>query len=284
MLKQLFLGKRGPEASLNALVDEANLPPFPGSVMRMLKVLRDPDSSLEEVVEAAQCDPGLILRMLSMVNTAAYGIRQEIRSVSQAVAFMGRAKLESLVVTLAVQDLLPKKPSDAFDSQRFWRAAAFRASLAKLLAERLHPGETEEYFLYAFLQDMGLPVLASAQPEQYDTILRKWLSPAAPPLHELEQETFGWNHSNLGARLAEHWNLPAALRQAIAVHHHHDSGAEGRSAVDLVAHVREYEEDDGVDHLIRQGMDRYQLPQPWLEDRVAEARDRSQELVRVMES
>ncbi len=270
-------------ASLEELLSEAKVPHFSRAVMQLLRLLRNPESETEEIVQIAQWDPNLVLKMLRTVNSAAYGIRHQITSVPQAVAFLGRGQMESLVLGLAVRNALPEKASPSFDSRRFWETAGWRASLSRLLATRLHPGEADDYFLYGFLQDVSLPILAQAIPDQYDALLGEWLDHDGTSLQELERESFGWDHCEAGARLANHWELPEKLRLAICDHHDHESGAQGRVAVDLVAYLRESDVDTGVELLQKQAVDRYQLPQPWVEDAIRQAQEEGKELAELLE-
>lgn len=265
---------------LSEVLESCEVGHFSTAVMQTLQTLRDPESTSDDIARIAQWDAGLVLRVLRMVNSAAYGLRREINSVPQAITFLGRSRLESLVVSLAVKDMLPSTPCSAFDATRFWRTAARRASLARLLAERIHPGESEKYFLYGLLQDMGLPVVAKAMPEQYDTMLGEWLGNDETGLHEIELRTLGWNHAEAGKLLANHWQLPTALAQAISTHHQVEGARP--TAVCLVSFVREDNAPTGMEAMIRGAQEHYDLPRPWLDELVDKAEEESAELADVI--
>jgi hypothetical protein len=52
-------------------------------------------------------------------------------------------------------------------------------------------------------------------------------------LHDVEDQTLGYNHAELGGLLAIKWRLPAEIRDAIAGHHNQDLASD--SLTGLVA-------------------------------------------------
>ncbi|GAB4220581.1 MAG: HDOD domain-containing protein [Acidobacteriota bacterium] len=57
--------------------------------LRLLEILEDPDPDFARLAETIQTDAGLTYRLLAYLNSAAFGLRQNIRSVRQAVALLG---------------------------------------------------------------------------------------------------------------------------------------------------------------------------------------------------
>ena len=64
---------------------------------------------------------------------------------------------------------------------------------------------------------------------------------------EAEEEFIGINHANLGGRIAEHWNFPIEIRDAIAYHHRPDLLEEEDNTICLFGIlVRSGLSDDGI--------------------------------------
>ena len=74
-------------------------------------------------------------------------------------------------------------------------------------------------FTAGLLHDFGKIFLLENYPEIYGQI-HAGDSDRKLPLFELEEERFGINHASIGEYLAENWNLPETLVEAIAFHHH----------------------------------------------------------------
>ncbi len=205
-----------PRAKLRRLIGHYELPSFPAAAVSTLSLLRS-DAPMPEIVQRLMADPGLSVRILRMVNASAFGLRHEVASREHAANLLGRSRVESLVLTAAVNESLPTPTG--IDTAGFWRTCARRAFLAKRLADVLRPSQESEVFTAALLQDMAVPLLAEASRDRYAAIYTQSIEDDSATLHEMEQEAFGYDHAQVGALMAETWALPEPLVTAIADHH-----------------------------------------------------------------
>ncbi|NDY43091.1 HDOD domain-containing protein [Dissulfurirhabdus thermomarina] len=238
-LKRLLpLRKKDPRAALKAVLADFDLPSFPAQVMNVLKRLRDPEASMAEVAREVEKDPGMVLKVLRTVNSAAFGLTKEVSNLSHAVSLLGRGRLESLLLPLAVREALPAFQSRVLTADRFWFAAALRGEIARGLARLAQPAAQEEAYTAAFLQDLGIPALIRAKGAAYDEVLGEWLAGGGEAdLAELEARRFQVDHATVGALMAEAWDLPGYL--VANLQHHHGGEAGGADpAVRLAAVVR----------------------------------------------
>ena len=252
--------KRDPAKALKKLLGDYELPSFPGVVMQVLERLRAEDASAASVVECLELDPGLSVRILGAVNTAAYSPRNRIDNLTQAVAMLGISNVESLVLAIAVGGTLPRPECAGFETRRFWLAAARRAATAQALAKALHPATQSETFTAALLQDMAVPLLAASRATEYGPVLKSWHG-AEGALPELERDALGFDHAEVATWMCEAWQLPTSLREAVGGHHAAPGTAEAcPAAVALVAALRETNDSDGVDELVARTGESYGLP------------------------
>ncbi len=233
-----------PEAELAELIGDYELPTFPAVAMSTLSLLRD-GAEMGEVANAIMTDPGLTVRILRTVNSAAFGMRQRVTNLQYATSLLGRSRVESLVLTAAVGSSLPD--SDVIDLGRFWRTSARRACLASRIAARVDPASQVESFTAGLLQDMAVPVLAASHGSRYGEVYSASEHDDDVTLHEMEKETFGYDHAHVGAVLAETWELPEPLITAIS--DHHAAGRRAPRAVEAVAHVRHRDPPDELEAL-----------------------------------
>jgi len=122
----------------------------------------------------------------------------------------GRGRLESLVLSVAVKDGLTKNnQAQWLDMSNFWAISARRAAMARGLANILHPNVQSDVFTIGLLQDMAVPVMANSGGDRYRDIYQSWLG----------QDQLNMNHAHLGAQMAEYWEFPQPLVDAIKGHH-----------------------------------------------------------------
>ncbi len=263
------------------MIGDHELPSFSGVVMQTLERMREPRSSPGALAAVMAADPGLSVRVLKAVNTAAYSVRQKITSLEQAIALLGLSTVESLVLAVAVRDALPTGAARGFDSTRFWRAAARRAATARTLAARLLPAQAAESFTASLLQDMAIPVLATERIAAYGALLEHWHN-SDDDLAQLEYGEFGWSHPEIATWMCAEWVLPEDLASSIGAHHGEvGEGTVGLAcppAVALVSHLREAEERTGADQLIEAVHTRFAVGLDEVADLVVESFDSAEEL------
>jgi HD-like signal output (HDOD) protein len=278
-----IFGRKRSHERLQAALRGGEPPTFPAGVVRLLRLLRDPESDTADLAAALAWDPRLVVRLLRTANSAAFGCTRRIESVHHAVTMIGRSQLEQLVLGVAVRDCLPKAPARGFESDRFWQAAFLRAALAGELAAELHPADHSRSFTGALLQDMAVPLLAHARPDDYGPVLEQWHAAPQNELFELERDALGFSHAEVGAQLGAEWELPESLTAIIE--RHHDREADDRElppALRLVALHREGEGGGELEALLEEARSGYGLQPDWLRDVIAQCRLRAQELARAL--
>ena len=248
MLGLLRRRRADPRAELRALLGDYEVPSMSSTVIRLLGVLRDPDIPMAAVAGQIEMDPGLTVRILRLVNSAAFGLLSQVSNLQHAISLLGRSRLESLVLAIAAANQLPNR-MECMATRRFWAAAARRATLARALAQHLHASTQAEAFTAGLLQDMAVPLLAETNPEGYRAILERWHGTGKVGLDALERELFGFDHAVVGALMAETWGLPEYLVLAIGGHHDPDGDRGADPAVRLVSMLKYAPEADGVNAL-----------------------------------
>ena len=278
---ELF-GRKKARKRLNAALRGSDPPSFPQGVLDLMRLLRDPDADTGRIAETLAWDPGLVVRVLKMVNSAAFGLSSKVDCVRHAVTVMGRSRLEQLVLGVTVKDNLPKAPARGFEAARFWHAAFFRASVARAIAGAIHPVDQERSFTGALLQDMAVPLLAHARPDDYGEVLEEWHGSEKTELHVLEKSAFGWSHDEIGGHLAVDWELPESLTRLIGVHHQDEVGdRELPPALRLVAVHRETHREHGTEAMIEEGR-AYGLEPDWIRSVVQTSDEHAFELAQVL--
>ncbi len=235
---------------LKEILKGYELPSFPALVMNILSLLRDPDSDMDEIAELIGLDPGLHVRVLKIVNSASFGFSQKISNIHHAVMLLGKARLEPVVLALAVKDSIPSPSVKCFDIEEFWRLGARRASFARFMAHLLHPVTEVEAFTGGLLQDMAIPVFVEVKKDEYCKVWKEYLQSRTTSLEEMERQAFGYDHQKLGALMAVEWELPEYIVQSIENHH---NGSEVDPAIYLASFMREYDEPEENEMLFKMG-------------------------------
>ncbi len=203
--------------NLNEVLANTQLPALPVSAMRLLELSQDPNNGPAEYAKPIEADAGLMGQVLRFVNSSYFGFSREIASVQQALTLVGVRTIKNFALWSAVFSLIPNPKFGPFDLKSLWQDSLRRAVFARNLGRVLRLPNAEDLFAAALLQDMAIPLLLKAMPEQYERLVERRTKERVR-LSSLEQEVFGWDHAQAAAALCRNWRLPEEF--AILIERH----------------------------------------------------------------
>jgi HD-like signal output (HDOD) protein len=208
--------QRKERRQLEKVLADVELPSFPQIVQEMMAALRDPQSTSRQLGRLVSRDPALSVAVLRTVNSAAFAVRSRIVDLEQAVTLIGRANVESILVSVGVGRSL--RAAGVSELRGFWRAAARRALIARAITNVVQPAEQTLAYTSALLSDVAIPLLSTHLPA-HGELVDGWRAGDIDDLCAAERDRFGWDHAELGGWLCTSWGLPQALTDAIGQHH-----------------------------------------------------------------
>lgn len=193
-----------------------DLPTVPDVASKVLDVLDDPDSGAEDVRAVIERDAALTARILKVSNSAMYGIPAEISSVGQAISLIGARAVRNLVMAVAMREVYGEFGEL---EQRLWDHGSAAGPVASALARRFGVEvDADGVFTAGLLHDIGKTALANTHRDEFEVLCKEAFESGSDGL-AAERERFGFDHAELGARIAEGWRLPPPLVEAIRRHH-----------------------------------------------------------------
>lgn len=199
------------------LSEQNELLSLPQTMAEVLRVVKDENSSTQDLAEVLLHDPAMTAKVLRIVNSPFYGAGREISTVSQAVATIGFRQVTALALSSSLYNLANQWES-GLDRIRFWRHSLETAIAARMIAKQVKYPHAEEAFVAGLLHDLGILILEKSSPGTYAKIRSK--PESVESIVDLEEEAWGTNHARVGQFLFEQWNLPESI--CTAVGHHHD--------------------------------------------------------------
>ncbi len=192
------------------------LPGLPETVLKIREALLDESVTIADVAAAIRRDPPVAAKLIGVANSAALALSQKVESVDAAASLMGLRETYALVASMAVMEQF--SGGGAYVKNRFWVDAQQCATIAVAITRARGQRQTAVAYSAALLHDIGRLLLATMKPEQYALI-----NSEQDHIHlmDAERESFGLAHPEAGFLLAESWNLPSDLAEAIRFHHDH---------------------------------------------------------------
>jgi len=211
---------------LQEVIGSATLPTLPAVAMEVLSLCRRDDVIVDELAAAMHTDQALTTKVLRTVNSSYYGLKQRCATIQRAVSFLGLKATRTIALSFTLADSIDGGHGDddiAFDFVTYWRRAVYSAAAARRIALLTRAADPEDAYLAALVQDIGMVVLHRSRGERYLQVIDV-AGADHRRLIDVEHRSFGVDHAQAGAMLAEHWRLPDFLADSIR-HHHAPEGA-----------------------------------------------------------
>ncbi len=194
------------------------LPTLPTIISKMIELIDNPRTSAAALSKIISTDQALTARLLKLANSAYYGFPREISTVNMAIVVLGFNTVKDMGLSLSVFDAFKNLESNAiFDISRFWEHSIACGIASRMLARNYRSRFAGEAFVAGLLHDIGKVILNQYFHKEFKIIIEK--ISAGMTLEQAEATTIGTNHSQIGAWLAEKWNLPKIISETILYHH-----------------------------------------------------------------
>ncbi len=215
-MSDLFVGGEGNPADL--VRHEVELVSFPDIYFKIRKAIDQKNASAGDIARVVCQDTSLSAKLLRLVNSPFYGLRDRVGSISRAVTLIGAQELSSLALGISAVNAFKDIPEELVDMRSFWMHSMAVGILAKKIAEGLKARDVEKFFVGGMLHDMGRLILFKKLPVASTEAIR-YSYYNLLPLVEAEKDVIGFDHAAIGAMLVRAWNLPKYLEELIYMHH-----------------------------------------------------------------
>lgn len=230
---------------LNSLVETPIKLPFdPALLPALFDSMSDSSrSSMKELADLVSRSQGLAAKVLSIANSACYGLRTSIATLERAVQVLGILDLRSLVIMFSMSESIPAKvlPQE-FPARSLWahqlRTARTGWRIATSMSEQSPQTEglpdPDSVYAAGLLHDLGKIILAYRSPQNWRNIT-ELAGANSIGMAEAEDAYWGIDHGSIGGIVLKDWNLPDILTNMVSWHHHPHFAEHDKLAVRILA-------------------------------------------------
>jgi len=207
---------------------------LPTATTRILRLVRDPQSSMNDIMKCIEVDPGLTTSVLRMANSAYFAGPRKIGSLREAGVLFGTNRIQQMVLATSVTpfatgavrgyDLAPGRLLESLIA-----VAIGAEEIPHVLKIPPHPAA----FTAGLLHGAGKIVLGTFVEIDVAAILQLAYEDRVP-FDEAERRVLGIDHAEVGALLLERWQFPEELVQAVRWQHHPENALADTLLTDLV--------------------------------------------------
>ena len=189
-----------------------DLPTLPKVLEEVSKLVERPDSTTEQVAKLISMDQVLSAKVLKMVNSPVYGFPGRISSIGHALVLLGFNVLRSIIVSTSVFEVMTE------NMVGLWEHSLGCAMACGSVARMLKLKDAEEYAVAGLLHDLG-KVVATVQLPDLKSEIEQTVAARDISYLDAERAVMGFGHDRINAWLADHWKLPANIKEGLSYHH-----------------------------------------------------------------
>ncbi|MCX5817914.1 MAG: HDOD domain-containing protein [Proteobacteria bacterium] len=189
------------------------LPPIPTTSIKLLDLLRKPESNPEKITALVSTNPVFSGKILQTINSSYFELPGKITSVGRAITLLGYNNVRTIVFQETIKNVVPKHLDMEPDLYiKTWVHSAIVSTCAGYIGKKLFKFSEYDLATIGLLHDIGKYFLVTL--ESYFEIISD-----IPALIK-EEHQYGINHAVAGGLIANKWKLPHVIVHGIEYHHY----------------------------------------------------------------
>ncbi|MDH4028221.1 MAG: HDOD domain-containing protein [Nitrospirota bacterium] len=188
---------------------------LPFVARKMLDTIGKETVTIDELGSIIEKDQTIAARILKIANSPFYGLRSEVTSINHAILILGLRTIRSLVLSVSTKAIYKRF---GITEQKIWEHSVGAAIGAKIISAGLGDDISEVAFTGGLMHDIGKVIMNNETPEVFSEVMMKTYNDGVDAT-TAEDEIYGYNHANVGAKVAEKWGLASTLVEIIGKHH-----------------------------------------------------------------
>jgi putative nucleotidyltransferase with HDIG domain len=195
------------------LSGEVVFPTYFDAVLRLRKILNDPDRSIAEIAHAVAVEPLISAKLLQLANSAAYGTGgKQLVDLKSAITRLGLNAVRTSALSIVMTQLMRAKGMAEFSeiTQSLWEHSIKTAAAASIVARQMPRQNAEEALLAGLIHDLGAFYMLY-RATQYEELRHR--------PDTIKYLIIQW-HESIGVSLLNALGLPEEIIEATIDHDH----------------------------------------------------------------
>ncbi len=188
------------------------VPVFRAATHQVLELLGDSEATVKQIARVVETDPGLSSSVLKVVNSAYYGLKKSVSTVSDACALLGLRDLGSICLGASVSEVLLKR--EDLVSRDCWSLSLATGFASREIGAAIGLPRNSDPGIAGILHMVGI-LAAVASPRLDHFAVREQVLATRCRWAEAERDLFGFDHAELGGAIVRQWGLPAWIGRVV---------------------------------------------------------------------
>lgn len=197
-------------------------------LIHLMNISSNIDTDIDLLVNEIEKNQSVLMRTISISNSAFFRAQSPITSCKDAVVRIGKQMIGGIITSIAINGRFNGHKLEHFDKQKHCLDSVLVAFILTEIARR-NPDlvDSEKQFLYTagLLHNLGLMTLIHTFPSETNTLLKS-IQPQDDSFDERVVETFSFNQYQVLAWLLRTWKMPELF--IVVLGHINDKSYDGK--------------------------------------------------------
>lgn len=194
------------------------IPPLPAVLAKIMQLLGDERTTVAELEELISHDQALTSKVLSIANSAYWGLRSEVVSIERATVLLGFDEIQNICLGAGLIGFMhPSIFRNREGAEQLWLHTLAVAEGTQIIGKYTSFIESGSAFTAGLIHDLGKAVLAAFFPSELDDVIR--LMESENLSYRQAEIASGTDHAAIGQELAQLWGLPTIFADVTGGHH-----------------------------------------------------------------
>ncbi len=201
---------------MSLLMSLKSIPSLPTLYTQLVMEINSEKNTSNSIAAIIEKDIGMTAKVLKLVNSSFYGMRNKVHSVAFAISLLGSNTLKSFVLFYKLNNAYESLRMKNLNVNQLWKISEQISLLAAAIANSEHASKKiiDDVMVSGLLQSLGILVLANHAPRSYEKILRD-ISDNDGFLVEAERRVLGMSHLEAASYVLEIWGLPESVYRSV---------------------------------------------------------------------
>ncbi len=193
-----------------------NIPTLPAIAQDLINLTRNhSQTAIGQITSKIKTDQGISSKVIKLVNSPFYGVRQEIASIDRATMLLGFSSVKNIALAISL-DQYYQKPFNMYKTtgQTIWKHAYKVALMSSEIAKFLNQ-DTDALYMAGLMHDIGKVVMADFLVREVDNVMD-------------EREQLGCDHAEIASFILNKWSVAPMVVEAVKTHHDNNADLYGR--------------------------------------------------------
>ncbi len=221
---------------INSILSKTiDLPTSKTTFWAILELSQNPDASVKDLENIIQNDTSLSAKVLKLVNSSYYGLKNPVVNVKIAIRLLGIGTIKTIALATSIFDFIGFE--HIINKNGLWLHSWMVGFLSKTFAEKFSLPDKDTLFTAGLLHDIGKLILSKYLPVEYKLVLLQLETKDIDEITEitLEKECINFTHCYIGAMVLKKWHFPEKITYIVENHHNTDLDNMDNMELKLVA-------------------------------------------------